>query len=107
MYDVTRWGSHPSLENDDAWEGDDFPSFQAAKAYYDSDADYTTAYITMQGPNIDWIRENPAYDKARCEMEHHFWLMSWRQELANEAGMLHGLQAYNEAMGWDEHEHDL
>ena len=25
----------------------------------------------------------------------------WRQEIAMEAGMLHGVNAYNEVMGWD------
>ena len=25
----------------------------------------------------------------------------WRQEMAMEAGMLHGINAYNEVMGWD------
>ena len=25
----------------------------------------------------------------------------WRHEMAMEAGMLHGIDAYNEAMGWD------
>ena len=45
-----------------------------------------------------------AIDGVRYYVDHEYEDEDdddWRREMAMEAGMLHGIDAYNEAMGWD------
>ena len=97
-YSITHWGSHPDLDNDDCWKGEDFDSLEAAKAskLY-QEGDYSTAYIVLDGPSIHQVKANPRYSARRVAREE----AAERAELAIQQGMAFGCQGYNEAMGWD------
>lgn len=104
-YYVNHWGSHPEEDNDDCWTGEDFESKEKALKCFYADADTHTQYIELgyytgeiigkakEVEPLD-IRRNPKYKPSRNDDD------DWRRELAMEAGMLHGVQAYNDMMGW-------
>jgi len=111
-YSVLLFGSHPDLDNDDCWTGADFDSREEAEQCF---ANLSTAfgrtvigdseYITLVGPwdgsddadcfapVKEQIRRNPDFVPSRDDGE-------WRREAAREAGMLHGIDAYNDFMGY-------
>lgn len=101
MWSVNHWGSHPDAENDDCYTGDDFDSLEAAKA---SDlyrkAPYDVMYIEIDGPIGSLHNEvikNPNYSAKTIRFEDNLE----RSERVMQAGMLGGIQAYNDAMGCD------
>lgn len=116
-YSVLYWGSHPNEDNDDCYTGEDFDTKEAAVAFFNGEVQdppnmpgyYRTcvAYIEIDGLEdsdlkafgIERIRKNPNFVpepiKDRRDDE------DWRHEQAMEAGMLHGIDAYNETMGYD------
>lgn len=104
-YSVFWWESHPDNENDDCRTGFDFDSLEEAIEKFNSDGDRYTAYIEIDGMtdeqhkslNIPRVRKNPKHVKTRDIDDDS----EWRREIANEAGMLHGVEAYNEVMGYD------
>jgi hypothetical protein len=97
-YSVDYWGSHPDDDNDDCWTGEDFATLEEARArfaaevptYYRS----STAYVVLDGPGVHEERRNPGFKPAR-EVDSE-----WRREMAMEAGMAFGCDAYNDAMGY-------
>lgn len=117
MYSVNYWGSHPEAGNDDCWTGKDFATLDEAVACYLAtpaydphplhDASYTaldssTAYVELcvtgdwtpaDGPEVYEVRANPGHKPDKGDDD-------WRREMAMEAGMLHGVEAYNDVMGW-------
>lgn len=116
-YSVEYWGSHPDSDNDDCWQGWDFPTFAEAKKRFDDPAgssycdDYTIAFVVLSadtGETRDFsrvfeiieIRENPSFDPARVERERRRDNERWQHEIAMEAGMLHGIDAFNAEMGY-------
>lgn len=100
-YTVNLWGSHPDEDNDDCWTGDDFATlkeaervFSAWETHFHPSNVLSTSHIEITGPDLrrvvkiqDVPRENDDSD--------------WKREMAMEAGMLHGVRAHNETMGWD------
>jgi hypothetical protein len=54
----------------------------------------STAYIMLDGPDVNEIRKNPHF-KARSRKADDD---AWRREQAMEAGMLHGCDAYNDVL---------
>ena len=104
-YTVNLWGSHPEAGNDDCWTGADFDTREEAEAvfadplpefsrvYRDSEAfSADVAYVQIDGPDVHRERKNHAHRPqvlAGSDSE-------WREEIAREAGMLHGLDAYND-----------
>lgn len=110
-YSVLLWGSHPDEDNDDCWTGDDFDALDEAKAAADGWVDHfetpeliarvgagyytnSTAFVELVGPDVREVRHvgNPKRETDDSD---------WRHEMAMEAGMLHGVGAFNEVMGWD------
>lgn len=104
-YYVNHWGSHPEEDNDDCWTGEDFETKEEALKCFNTDADRYTQYIELghytgeiiggakEIETLD-IRRNPAYKPSKNNDD------GWQREIAMEAGMLHGVEAYNEVMGW-------
>jgi hypothetical protein len=58
-----------------------------------SDVDHEEAFAEAE--DLPLCGKCDLCEEARREDE------SWRREIAMEAGMLHGVSAYNEAMGWE------
>jgi len=54
-----------------------------------------TAYIMIDGPDVNEVRKNPHF-KARSRKSADD--AEWRREQAMEAGMLHGCDAYNDVL---------
>lgn len=112
-YTVTLWGSHPDENNDDAWTGGDYATRDEAIAAYravcmfpeDGLAEHLAcggwAFVEIDGPDVHEVSKNPdqaSVRKHRRQMERDD--RDWQRERANEAGMLHGIDAYNDEMGW-------
>ena len=98
-YSVNYWGSHPDEDNDDCLSGDEYGTLAEAEAAYLAEP-FTgcrrdTAWIVLDGPDVSRERRNPAYRPSRDDGD-----ADWQREIANEAGMLHGAEAYNDEMGW-------
>lgn len=103
MYHVNLWGSKPGT-NDDCWTGTEVETLEEALQIYNDPwgrfkgfdfSRSSTAYIELVGPNVYKTRQNPEYDDREDDDD------DWRREMAREAGMLHGVSAYNEVMGYD------
>lgn len=114
-YTVTLWGSHPDNENDDCWTGDDYATEEAARAIFDA-ADPVEAmaadlpeprrsafigeyhsdavFAQLDGPGVNEVRRLRK-DRTRRSDDGE-----WRREIAMQAGMMGGCDAYNEAMGY-------
>lgn len=99
-YTVDLYGSHPDDRNDDCHTGDDFPTLEEALEAFNNPEEYFpndyqhAAYILLDGPDIHKIRKNPDFQPIPDNDAQ------WRREMAMEAGMLHGVEAYNDFMGW-------
>lgn len=106
-YTVNEWGSHPYQDNDDCWCGSDHATLADArqelerrlKAPASGDA---TAYVVIEGPDVFEAHPVPTYHtpEARRRREREAQDEAWRRELAMEAGMGLGVDAFNDAMGW-------
>lgn len=106
-YTVNAWGSEPGTE-DDCWYGEDFTTLEAARDFYDNPpedflADQSTAWIelakeTRAAPSECWAAESIAERKIRDPKPVDD--SDWRREIAMQAGMMAGCDAYNDAMGW-------
>jgi len=93
---VNFWGSHPDEDNDDCWTGADYDSLAEAKVEFEKEvADREVAWIVLDGPGIHMERKNPNFNPAPDNDDE------WRREIAMQAGMAGGCDAYNEVMGWD------
>lgn len=103
---VNHWGSHPDLDNDDCITGEDFKTEAEAVAFYGMDPfDSSVEYIEIDISDedckrlgIERCRKNPGFVPSVDSG-------SWQREIANEAGMLGGVHAYNDAMGYDSEEY--
>lgn len=105
-YHVDLWGSHPDDDNDDCWTGTGFATLDEAIRAFEHPDTITCAHfqgeihspdsvwITMSGPDIEQCRRlRPDRKKRRNDDD------DWRREIAMEAGMLHGVDAYNDILG--------
>ena len=120
-YSVTLWGSNPDeTDNDDCWTGDDFVTREEAIAFYQEVVMFPTSgrisdgvahkmirgcghweFVMIDGPDAHEVTANP--DQAACRRHRRELRQSnaaWRREVANEAGMLHGIEAHDEVMGY-------
>lgn len=116
-YAVNLWGSHPDAGNDDCWTGDSFATRDEALAAYrevimfPDHSELALAcgplgaweYVEIDGPDCHEVTQNP--DRPSClryrreqEREKARFDREWQRERAMEAGMLHGIDAYNEEM---------
>lgn len=115
LYEVCLFGSHPDKENDDCWTGEDYATLEEAQAcvasflagedpkgwkegsasYYLSSTAYFVIMHPQPGPN-DTLIKNPKFDRRQNERDD----ADWQREIAMEAGMCLGIDAYNDAMGY-------
>ena len=92
-YSVNEWGSHPEAGNDDCWTGSDFATLAEAEAAFAvTPDDSSTCFVEIDGPGVNRVRK--VRDPAPVDRDE------WRREIAREAGMLGGVHAYNEVMGY-------
>ncbi len=94
-YAVNYWGSKPGT-NDDCWCGHDYESREEAEAAFEAPVlknfNSCTAWVELDGPDVHKERENPDFRPVREDDD------DWRQEIAMQAGMGLGIQAYNDHM---------
>ena len=107
MYRVEYWRGHPCQDEDaDCWGSDSFYEMAEAystylakvRPYYAADSDYVAMSSVEEDGEIliFFVRKNPDYNpKASDEADEN-----WRREIAMEAGMGLGCDAYNNAMGY-------
>jgi hypothetical protein len=106
---ILYWGSHPDLGNDDCIQGFGIVDLDDAVEFFNHNpANTSVEYIEIDLPggaleayNLTRLRKNPNYISAPTSSDD-----DWRREIANEAGMLHGADAYNESMGYDCEEYE-
>ncbi len=107
-YSVNFWGSHPNAGNDDCYCGEDFATVAEARAYFTDPSRWGTYVIDCSHVELAsgersqdgalWVktikvRKNPEYQASQQDDK------DWRNEIATQAGMLGGIEAYNEALG--------
>ena len=115
-YSVTLWGSNPDeTDNDDCWTGDDYATREEAIDAYREVVMFpddnqlakvcgprgSWEYVMIDGPETHEVTQNP--DQAACRRQRRDLARSdreWQRERATEAGMLHGVEAYNDEMGY-------
>jgi hypothetical protein len=108
-YAVCLWGSKPG-ENDDCWTGKEFSSLEEAVSAYNNPSEMSDSiaydikvalhdgselWVELSGKGIDQSRcISPGRKRTARENDDH------RREMAMEAGMAFGCDAYNDMMGW-------
>lgn len=111
-FSVDLWGSDPEEGNDDCWMGTEFATMEEAHAAYQDPAAISPAfarnladseYIVLSENSVraDGVREmailakriNPSFKRRRADCD-------WAAEIATQAGMAGGANAYNDAMGY-------
>ena len=115
-FSVTLWGSNPDeTDNDDCWTGEDFTTREEAITAYREVVMFpdpsqlskvcgprgSWEYVMIDGPETHELTQNP--DRPSCERRRRELERSdreWKREQAMEAGMLHGIDAYNDEMGY-------
>lgn len=103
-YAVNLWGSNPDEGNDDCHTGADFATLDEARAVYTNPwsvfdrrhYEACTAVFEIDGPDVYDTRDNPEYASSNDDAFND----EWRREIAIEAGMCMGIDAYNDAMGY-------
>lgn len=94
MYEVNDWGSHPDADNDDLWDTHEFSTVEEARAFFAKRCKKVKdGCVELKGPDVHEIHDTGKRDTAEDSGV-------WELEMANEAGMLHGIDAYNEVMGY-------
>lgn len=104
-HSVNLWGSHPTEGNDDCWAGCDFDSWDEAFEFYNDpwqDPQFAQHYksctavieLLTEGSGEQITRDNPDYNPTQDTID------DWQREIAREAGMMGGCDAYNDAMGY-------
>jgi hypothetical protein len=61
--------------------------------------DAETAFVMLDGPGVHEVRKVPGYDAEAQAAELEADMRAWRREIATQAGMAFGCEAYNEVMG--------
>jgi len=104
-YSVDAWGSNPDEGNDDCWTGVDFDNLEEAQAFYEkAEGELDGAWFQLVENTLDADgrtlveelakRPNPDYKPEPDDDD------DWRREIAMQAGMAGGCEAYNEVMGY-------
>lgn len=110
-YMVSLWGSEPGTD-DDCHTGDDFATLEEARAVYQAPFTHFKGpgkqsgesyyleggcWVELVGPGVvGQVRQLSKPSRKRDAGDEE-----WRREIATEAGMLGGCDAYNEVMGYD------
>lgn len=97
-FTVLAFGSHPDKENDDCWYGEDCATFQEALKIlgeFIAKRDRDVEYIVIDSAGFYHEVKNPFFRPKKKSRD-----LDWEREIAWEAGMLGGCDAYNEVMGY-------
>lgn len=108
-YSVCLWGSNPDLGNDDCHTGEDFATLEEAVAVYTTPFSFFKGpngssgevyysgelWVELDGPDAYEVRQVSRGKKSRRDDDD-----GWRSERAWQAGMMGGVEAYNEEMGF-------
>lgn len=99
-YSVTLWGSHPDNNNDDCYTGADFATLSEARAcmsnlsaHFNMTYHRDAPFIELDGPDVHEIVKRPGVRIQRTSNDNE-----WKREIATQAGMMGGCDAYNDAM---------
>lgn len=116
MYTINLHGSDPALENDDCYTGDEFPTLEEAMIVYQDPFSHFHGPHGQSGSSYYsgelWVEiDGPDLHEERCHQRSAGFVTlnhkgskkrtsndDWRHEQAMEAGMLHGVEAYNDVM---------
>lgn len=95
-YSVNLWGSHPDSNNDDCCTGWDFETLTEARERFEVERNgYDLPFVELTGPGVyEVARTKNVVDARRDDRS------DWNREIAMEAGMLHGIDAYNDIQGY-------
>ena len=109
---VNIWNTNPQAGNDDCLTGDNFVTREEAEAAFNTallgtkgalgSHGYCTnwEFAELDGPDVYLIATNPRFSAALAARTRREEDSEWRREVATQAGMAGGCEAYNEAMGW-------
>ena len=116
-FSVTLWGSNPDeTNNDDCWTGEDFATRDEAILAYREVVMFpdhsrlalacgprgSWEYVMIDGPHdtreVTQNPDRPSCKQRRRELERG--TREWQRERAMEVGMLHGIETYNDVMGY-------
>ena len=117
-YSVNCWGSHPDNDEDDCWTGDDFATLAEAEAAAASWEDHfphsysETTHVEITAWTGNLVRglfEHKRISVVKVKTDSEIRRMKrreaaddrqWQREIAMQAGMGMGVDAYNDAMDW-------
>lgn len=98
VFEVSLFGSHPDENNDDYYMGEEYPTLELAlhafnnpEEAFGKHCDSSCAYVEINGPNYYSVRLLSTFKPNKADE-------NWKRELAMEAGMLSGVDAYNDFM---------
>lgn len=97
-FSVVAFGSHPDLNNDDCWYGEECSTFlEAVKILgeFIEKRDRDTEYFVIDSYGFNHEVKNPFFRAKKKGRD-----LEWEREIAHQAGMLGGCEAYNEVMGY-------
>jgi hypothetical protein len=101
-YTVNEWGSHPELGNDDCSRGQDGLTLEQARAILAAGvSDIFIEYLQLDGPDVHEVVKNPTYNARARAAAGAASDTEWRREIAMQAGMGLGVEAFNEEMGYE------
>jgi hypothetical protein len=97
LFEVHIWSDTP-WDTDTCWCGEEFATEEEARVVFEKPetcfrpGDCHNVYLTLTGPGIDEVK---TLGKPRSNSDQ-----DWKREQAMEAGMLHGIDAYNDSYGY-------
>lgn len=113
MYEIELWGCQPSVARDNPGNRDYDLCHQGIDIPVLSETDARDVFEAFVGtPDVAWFalirlegeestllaeRQNPAFKPETDDFDRE-----WQREIAMQAGMGLGVEAYNDAMGWGE-----
>lgn len=108
-WSVNLYESHPDMGNDDCTTGADYANENEAREVFKrpwpefarSARPHAIEYVelALNGRRVA-LRKNPKHNPRRVAREAEASDREWRREIAMQAGMAFGVEAFNEEMGW-------
>jgi len=104
-YSVNLWCSNPDLGNDDCVSGDDFNSYEEAQKVFYNPESHFEGWILEGVRFVQFLGESEEHGNEYEVREVEGFVNyddndDWEREMALEAGMLLGVDAYNDHMGY-------
>lgn len=94
-YSVNSWFTNPNEDDDGCDTSVDFNTRKEAEDYFNTfePSRASIIYLELDGPDVYGLRRTK-HPLLRKDDD-----ITWRRELAMEAGMMMGIDAYNDVMG--------